>query len=242
MTLEFRVREREISKQNLSAPFCEGTPTPVQSLVTVQEGQQAMLECESSQYRQVATSITFEWFKDGANLTNPSSSSVRVTNGRRYRGTLTFASVNRTDASSLYTCKARGERGVSNSSTAITLHVTCNFFAISVAYDLLFLSDAPHNVRVKSNFSAFVKEGRIILSCIVEANPLPHQYSWWKDGQVQAESGSQFVILNSSFSGNETYKCAANNSSGSSMSEIFVISLSKPRLLAVLRLIKKLMF
>ncbi|XP_065834059.1 receptor-type tyrosine-protein phosphatase S-like isoform X2 [Oscarella lobularis] len=185
------------------------TPTPVQSLVTVQEGQQAMLECESSQYRQVATSITFEWFKDGANLTNPSSSSVRVTNGRRYRGTLTFASVNRTDASSLYTCKARGERGVSNSSTAITLHVTY----------------APHNVRVKSNFSAFVKEGRIILSCIVEANPLPHQYSWWKDGQVQAESGSQFVILNSSFSGNETYKCAANNSSGSSMSEIFVISL-----------------
>ncbi|XP_065834069.1 uncharacterized protein [Oscarella lobularis] len=185
------------------------TPTPVQSLVTVQEGQQAMLECESSQYRQVATSITFEWFKDGANLTNPSSSSVRVTNGRRYRGTLTFASVNRTDASSLYTCKARGERGVSNSSTAITLHVTY----------------APHNVRVKSNFSAFVKEGRIILSCIVEANPLPHQYSWWKDGQVQAESGSQFVILNSSFSGNETYKCVANNSLGSSMSEIFVISL-----------------
>ena len=232
MTLEFRVSEREISKQNVSAPFCEGTPTPVQSLVTVQEEQHAMLECETSQYRQVATSITFEWFKNGVKLGNPSSSPVRLRDGR-YRGTLTLTSVNRTDASSFYTCKARGIRGLSGASTTITLHVTCKFFAISVAYDLLFLLDAPHNVRVRSNFSAFVKEGRIILSCIVKANPLPHQYSWWKDGQLQAESGSQFVILNSSFSGNETYKCAANNSLGSSMSEIFVISLSKPRLLAV---------
>ena len=91
-----------------------------------------MLECESSQYRQVATSITFEWFKDGLNLTNPSSSSVRVANGRRYRGTLTLTSVKRTDASSFYTCKARGIRGLSEASTAITLNVTCKFSTIQL--------------------------------------------------------------------------------------------------------------
>ena len=89
---------------------------------------------------------------------------------------------------------------------------------------------------MKSNFSAFVKEGRIILSCIVEANPIPHQYSLWKDGQLQARSGSQFVILTSTFSGNETYKCAATNSLGSSMSDNFVFSVSKLGLLAVLSL------
>ena len=90
-----------------------------------------MLECESSQYRQVATSITFEWFKDGLNLTNSSSSPVRLSDGK-YRGTLTLTSVKRTDTSSFYTCKARGGRGLSEASTAITLNVACKFSTIQL--------------------------------------------------------------------------------------------------------------
>ncbi|XP_065834079.1 uncharacterized protein [Oscarella lobularis] len=106
-------------------------PTPVHTSVIAQEGRLAKLECDASQYSQLATPIEFEWFKKGVKLSNPLSSSVNLTSVK-YRGTLTFASVKKTDASSSYTCKARGERGVSNSSTAITLNVTY----------------APHNVRM----------------------------------------------------------------------------------------------
>ena len=202
-------------------------------MVIAQEGHLAKLECEASQYSQLATPIEFEWFKNGVRWSDPSRAYLRA---GKYRGTLTFASVEKT-ASALYTCKARGVRGLSNSSVAITLNVTCKFVVfLALNYIRFCYKDPPQNVKVKSNFSAFAKEGRVILSCITEANPLPHQYSWWKDGQPQAGSGSQFVILNSSFSGNETYQCAATNSLDSSMSEKFVFSLSKPRLLAVLRL------
>ena len=107
----------------------EGPPTPVDTLVIAQEGQLAKLECDASQYSQLATPIQFEWFKNGVRWSDPSRTSSACLRAGKYRGTLTFASAKKT-ASSLYTCRAHGVRGLSNSSVAITLNVTCKLLAI----------------------------------------------------------------------------------------------------------------
>ena len=191
-------------------------------MVIAQEGQKAKLECEA--YSQLATPIEFEWFKNGLKLTDLSlTTSANLTAGK-YRGTLTFASVKKT-ASAFYTCKARGVRGLSNSSTAITLNVTCKFVVfLALTYMCFFYKDPPQNVKVIANSTEFVKGKRIILNCSAEANPLSHRYSWWKDGQLlKAGSESQFLFSKLNYSDNGAYKCEARNSVNSSMSGEFVL-------------------
>ena len=69
-----------------------------------------------------------------------------------------------------------------------------------------------------------MKGERITLNCSFEANPLPHRYSWWKDGQLlKSGSDSQVLFPNLNYSDNGAYNCSVSNSLGLSVSEEFVL-------------------
>ena len=116
-----------VKSVNMAYPsimFVEGPPTPINNLVRVEEGKTAFLECNASQYSPLQTAITFQWFRKGVLIPNPSNSSEHPLGNGKYKGTLTLTSVTRADANS-YTCKANGTYGLSNSSETIQLDVTC---------------------------------------------------------------------------------------------------------------------
>ncbi|XP_065834706.1 uncharacterized protein [Oscarella lobularis] len=182
-------------------------PTPVRNSISVQEGLPAALECEATQFRLIQTPITFEWFKSGVQIVNPSNSSTRSLGNGKYKGTLTLTSVRKADANS-YTCRASGHSGLSAASLPITLDVTY----------------APFNVRVQANSSWFVKEQSLILNCSAKANPKPSQYKWYKDGQIiTGETGSQISFSSLDYDNSGKYNCTAINSIGEAQSSGFVI-------------------
>ena len=106
----------------------QGAPS---SAVIVEEGRKATLQCDASQYSGLSKAITFEWFRNGTIIPHPSHSNFNVSK-KQYSGLLYFQPVKKSDTISFYTCKARGEHGLSASSAAITLDVTCKSVLILV--------------------------------------------------------------------------------------------------------------
>ncbi|XP_065834055.1 receptor-type tyrosine-protein phosphatase S-like isoform X2 [Oscarella lobularis] len=211
------VRKHQGKKCNGSSiEACNSTnvpcaPNPVLSKVIIKEGQQATLECEVAQQNGLLMPIIkFEWFKDGMNVTTLSSSSAPLTNGK-YRGSLTFSSVKISDATSSYTCKARGKYGLSAPSAEMTLDVTY----------------APYNINITADSETFVKGRRLHLKCSAKANP-PPQYLWQKNGAQLPRQSSQLFFLSLNYSDNGTYTCTVSNSLGSSASSKFLLIVDGP--------------